>query len=211
MILSILTFQTPRTPPSFQPFADLCNERYAPYLSQPFSNFGPESWYSAVKPYHSGIFPFLAMDLMILYRGCTSNLFFGHDLLPYSSDENHPAQMDDSVMNQVNAIVSSISKGTSTMQFRGYGNRIDIGLNALSTLYMEILSSLTQVECGVLSYIRQLQFEKYQDPMETKTFGLQKLVAEKLNKSPVAVHKSLRSAKYNLLAETATAMKQLMA
>ncbi len=211
MILSILKFQTPRTPPSFQPFADLCAERYTPYLSQPFGHFGPESWYSAVKPYHSGIFPFLAMDLMILYRGCNCNLFFGHDLLPYSADENHPTQMDESVMTQVNTIVSSISKGTSAMQFRGYGNRIDIGLNALSTLYMEILSSLTKVECGVLSHIRQLQFEKFQDPMETKTFGLQKVVAEKLNKSPVAVHKSLRSAKYNLLAETATAMKQLMA
>lgn len=211
MILSILTFQSARRSVSFDPCARLCAERYAPYLNQSFESFSQNSWYSAVKPYHSGIFPFLAMDLMIMYRGCNCKLFFGHDLLPYSSDENHPIHMDDLIHSQVNQIVSSFSKGTSTMQFRGYGNRIDIGLNALSMHYMEILSSLTTVECGVLSRIRQLQFERYQDPMEIKTFGLQKLVAEKLDKSPVAIHKSLRSSKYNLLADTATAMKQLMA
>lgn len=210
MILSIITLRPAKNVPSFHVFEELCAQRYASYLNQEFNAFAPNAWYTAIKPYHSGIFPFLAMDLMIQYKGHPCQIFFGHDLLPYNADETHPVYLDDMVQMQIQQNLSLGAKNQSGMQFRGFGNRIDIGLNALSTLYMEILGSLTQVECGVLSEIRNLQFQRHQDPCETKTFGLQKIVAKKLNKSPVAIHKSLRSSKYALLSETATAMKQMM-
>lgn len=210
MILSILTFQSEQPSAHFQPFAELCAERYGDFLSQPFQPFGSESRYSAVKPYHSGIFPFLAMDLMIMNRGVNCQLFFGHDLLPYSAEDQQRVYIDEQVQEKIKLIIATFPKDRAAMRFQGYGNRIDIGLNALSTLYMDLLSSLTQVECGVLKLIRQLQFERFGDPAETKTFGLQKLVAQRLGKSPVAIHKSLRSAKFTLLAETATAMKEMM-
>lgn len=210
MILTVLTLNSPRTAPSFEPFEQLCSERYSSMLGQDFVPYAPGTWYTAVKPYHSGIFPFIALDLMIMFRGNPCKLFFGHDLLPYTSQEKSDIHLDDGMQNQINQIISYNSKTTSSMQFKGYGNRIDIGLNALSKLYMDILSSLTKVECEVLNHIRDLQFQKNKNVMETKTFGLQKLVAEKLNKSPVAIHKSLRSAKYPLLAETAIAMKNMM-
>lgn len=210
MILTVLTFNSPRDIPSIGAFEELSLKRYGNMLTHDFVQYAPGAWYTAVKPYHSGIFPFMALDLMIMYRGCSSNLFFGHDLLPYSSYGKSEIHMDETMQNQINQIISTSSKTESRLEFKGYGNRIDIGLNALSTLYMDILSSLTKVECGVLNHIRELQFERYKDPTETKTFGLQKVVAERLDKSPVAVHKSLRSAKYTLLAETANAMKSMM-
>lgn len=196
--------------PSFNAFEKLCAERYAAYIGQEFNVFSPGSWYTAVKPYHSGIFPFMAMDLMIKYEGHPCQLFFGHDLLPYTANENHPVYLDEVLQTQIQQTLKSGSKSQSSLQFKGFGNRIDIGLNALATLYMELLSSLTTVECRVLHEIRLLQFQRAQDPSETGTFGLQKQVAEKLNKSPVAIHKSLRSSKYMLLADTANAMKQMM-
>lgn len=210
MILSIVHIHPAKKAPSFQPFEALCTRRYAGYLSQEFSAFTPGAWYTAVKPYHSGIFPFLAMDLMILNGGYPCHLFFGHDLLPYSADDSHPVYLDDMLHSHIQQTLSKLPKSKSALHFKGFGNRIDIGLNALAALYMDILGSLTQVECHVLSQIRQLQFEREQDPCTTKTFGLQKLVAKKLGKSPVAIHKSLRSSKYTLLAETANAMKQMM-
>jgi len=210
MILSLITLQPTRHSASFASFADICAERYSPYLHQPFRSFSTGGWYSAFKPFHSGVFPFLALDLMIMFRGCTANLFFGHDLLPYSIGDEQPLYLNENIQSQINTIVKELPKKNSGMLYRGYGNRIDIGLNALATLYMEILGSLTEVESGVLRHIRELQFERYQDPTKTKTFGLQKVVAQRLHKSPVAVHKSLRSAKYTLLADTANAMKNMM-
>ncbi|MGA0333235.1 MAG: hypothetical protein ACO3N7_08950 [Kiritimatiellia bacterium] len=210
MILSLITVQPPRFSAAFHTFTEMCEHRYAGYLHQPYRGFSNGAWYTAIKPYHSGIFPFLALDLMVMFRGSKCNLFFGHDLLPYSMDERDPVFLDETTQHQITSIVNELPKRSSGLYFRGYSSRIDIGLNALSTLYMEILGSLTEVECGVLRNIRELQFERYQDPIETKTFGLQKLVAERLGKSPVAVHKSLRSSKYHLLADTANAMKNMM-
>ncbi|WFB37218.1 hypothetical protein P3T73_05525 [Kiritimatiellota bacterium B12222] len=210
MILNIISLHPHRNTPPFEPFEKLCAERYGQFLGQEFCQYAPSSWYTAIKPYNSSIFPFMAMDLMIMYRACPCQIFFGHDLLPYSTEAQQPLHIDDSMQQQINQIINRGNRNECSMEYRGFGNRIDIGLNALSTLYMEILSSLTKVECGVLTHIRSLQFERYGDPTETRTFGLQKIVAEKLEKSPVAVHKSLRSAKYHLLAETATAMRNMM-
>ena len=118
--------------------------------------------------------------------------------------------VDEVVSQQLHELSDSLPTTQARMTFKGFGNRIDIGLNALGLLYMEILTSLTKVEANVLTLLRELQYEKYQDPLEVRTFGLQKRVAAKLGKSPVAVHKSLRSAKYPLLAETAVSMKNMM-
>ena len=210
MILSIISLHPSKNAPSFNSFERLCAERYASYLGQEFNTFSPGTWYTAVKPYHSGIFPFMAMDLMIHYKCYPCQLFFGHDLLPYTANDNHQVYLDDLLQNQVQQTLKGNSTSQSSLHFKGFGNRIDIGLNALATLYMEILSSLTKVECQVLFEIRHLQFQRAQDPCESGTFGLQKQVAEKLGKSPVSIHKSLRSSKYMLLAETANAMKQMM-
>lgn len=210
MIFTLITLKSPQQDSAMQPFTEMARNRYQRYLSQDFSMYSPGVWYTAVKPYHSGIFPFLTMDLHILLRGVSCNLFFGHDLLPYNAVEHEQIQITESLQNEIERIRHSHSHHKSHLYFQGFGNRVDIGLNALATLYMEMLSTLTRVEANVLHHLREFQYLQYQDPTVTRTFGLQKKVADKLNKSPVAIHHSLRSAKYPLLAETAVAMKEMM-
>jgi len=210
MILTILTIESPKHAKRFAEFQHLAHERYATYLAQEFHPYNATSWYTAVKPYHSGIFPFLALDALVFFRGSPCHFFFGHDLLPFGTMTREELELDPAVKDEVDKIINRDPSPKSLIEFHGFGTRIDIGLNALGVLYLDILDSLTKVEAEVLSHLRTLQYDKYKDPMNVKTFGLQKQVAKKLEKSPVAVHKSLRSAKYPLLAETATAMKAMM-
>jgi len=210
MILTLITLDSPKHVSSFDEFLGLTEQRYSSYLSQPLTPFKSGTWYTAVKPYHSGIFPFLAFDMMVMFRALPCQFFFGHDLLTFGSAEAGEIQVDDGLLAQFEEVLRQHPSGSSHMHFQGFGSRIDIGLNALSRLYVDNLTSLTRVESEVLTHLRTLQFDKYGDPMNLRTFGLQKQVAERLDKSPVAIHKSLRSAKFALLAETATAMKEMM-
>lgn len=210
MILAFLKLESPTPPLGLKGFQGLLADRYASYIHQPLTPFENQSWYLAVKPYHAGIFPFIAMDLMTQVRGLQGHWMFAHDILPYSASGSEDMFLDETVTQQLHDLAESLSASAPAMSFKGFGNRIDIGLNALSLLYMEILTSLTKVESNVLTLLRTLQYEKYKDPLEVRTFGLQKQVAARLEKSPVAIHKSLRSAKYQLLAETATSMKNML-
>jgi hypothetical protein len=210
MILAFLKLDSATPPAGFKGFQTLLTERYASYVHQPLTPFENRHWYLAIKPYHAGIFPFLALDLMSQVRKLPCHLHFAHDVLPYSSTSTGENYLDDTVTQQLHDLADSLQLAEPRMTFKGFGNRIDIGLNALALLYMDILGSLTKVECSVLTLLRTLQFEKYGDPLEVRTFGLQKQVASQLGKSPVAIHKSLKSAKYPLLAETATSMKNMM-
>ncbi|MDA3873637.1 MAG: hypothetical protein PF795_06725 [Kiritimatiellae bacterium] len=210
MILTLITLKSPQQASSLAPFEEVARSRYHRYLSQEFTVYAPGVWYTAVKPYHSGIFPFLVMDLHILLRGITCNVFFGHDLLPYNAVEHERILLTGPLTQEIERIRHKTPATKSHMRFQGFGNRVDIGLNALSTLYVDMLSSLTRVECDVLTHLREYQYTLYNDPTSIRTFGLQKKVADTLDKSPVALHHSLRSSKYLLLAETATAMKEMM-
>lgn len=210
MILAFLKLDSTSPPAGFKGFQEVLSVRYEPYIRQQLTPFENQNWYLAVKPYHAGIFPFLAMDLIAQVRKLPCHLYFVHDILPYSTSGSKDLVLDESVTQQLHDLAESLTVSEPKMTFKGFGNRIDIGLNALSLLYMEILSSLTKVEASVVTLLRTLQYEKYGDPLEVRTFGLQKQVAARLGKSPVAVHKSLRSAKYHLLAETATSMKNMM-
>jgi len=209
MILALLTLETDSPPSGVVTFQQILEKRYAAYLHTPMTPFENQNFYLAVKPYHAGIFPFMVLDLMIHARALPCHWLFAHDILPYSTSEGQ-VFIDDVVGKQLQDLSETLTTTEPMMTFKGFGNRIDIGLNALSLLYIEILSSLTKVEAGVLSVLRELQFEKYKDPLNVRTFGLQKQVATRLDKSPVAIHKSMRSAKYMLLADTATSMKNMM-
>ena len=210
MILGLIQLDSAKPPAGFSDFQQILTERYSEYVLQPLTPFENQNWYLAVKPYHAGMFPFMAMDLMSTMRGLKCQLMFVHDVLPYSTTGVAEVFQDEAVTKQLHELCEAMSFNETSMTFRGFGSRIDIGLNALSLLYMEILCSMTKVESGVVALLRKLQYEKYRDPLEVRTFGLQKQVAAGLGKSPVAIHKSLRSAKYHLLAETATSMKNMM-
>lgn len=152
----------------------------------------------------------MAMDMMILLRGVPCHVCFD-DLLPISSHDSPVAlTLTDSQAERITEIANSAPTERSHVSFEGFGPRIDVGLNGLSVLFVDILASLTRVEAEVLSLMRSLQYDKYGDPRETKTFGLQKQVATQLEKSPVAIHKSLRSSKYHLLAEATNAMQGML-
>lgn len=210
MILILFTVNSPKQAKLFPAFKKIAKERYSGYLAQEFAPYNKFSWFTAVKPYDSGVFPFLALDAMIHFRGGSCRFFFGHDLLPFGTMTREEMELDETVQREVDSILSRESGHQSRMEFHGFGTRIDVGLNALGVLFMDMLDSLTKVETHVLSELRTLQFEKYGDPTMVKTFGLQKRVAERLDKSPVAVHKSLRSSKFPLLADTALAIKGMM-
>jgi hypothetical protein len=210
MILGLIKLQSAKSPSGFSEFEKILDERYQDYVLHPLTAFESQNWYMAVKPYHAGMFPFMALDLLSTLRGLNCQLMFVHDVLPYSTSGVADVFKDESVTRQLQELCESMNFTETRMVYRGFGGRIDIGLNALSLLYMEILGSMTKVESDVVVLLRKLQYQKYKDPLEVRTFGLQKKVAEGLGKSPVAIHKSLRSAKYHLLAETATSMKNMM-
>jgi hypothetical protein len=210
MILVLLAIESAKHTKKFIDFNQVVEQRYGPYLTQKLSPYNTTSWYTGVKPYHSSIFPFLAMDMFIHFQAAPCKFFFGHDLLPYSTIGQDIFELDETVTHELERVIELAPPSVRSMRFQGFGNRIDTGLNALAMHFVHILGSLTKVEAKVLSHLRALQFETFGDPLDIRTFGLQKLISEKLDKSPVAVHKSLRSSKYQLVASTAVAMQKLM-
>ncbi len=210
MILGLFTLHTAKALPEFSKFEKVLRERYAPILSAPVAERASGSWFTGVKPYHASFFPYMAMDMMIALRAMPSHICFVHDLLPITTSESPTLLLGPDQEEKIEELINQAPMDQNHLKFQGFGQRIDIGLNGLSTLFVDILASLTRVESEVLSRMRHLQFEKYGDPRETKTFGLQKQVAKQLEKSPVAIHKSLRSSKYHLLAEASGAMRGLL-
>jgi hypothetical protein len=212
MILALFTIHSAKALPEFARFENLLKARYGDLLcSPPTRQPDHQSWITSLKPYHAGYFPFIALDMMILLRALPCHLHLVHDLLPITSDEtNRALQLTESQEQQLTSIIGKVNPERSLLRFVGFGPRIEIGLNGLSTLLVDILESLTRVESEVLADLRTLQYAEYSDPREVKTFGLQKKVAERLGKSPVAIHKSLRSSKYHLIAEATTSMRGMM-
>ncbi len=211
MILSILTFDAEKTGDAFEQFQKMCRQRYSLFLSHPFQTLEGPVWYSSMKPFNAVACPYLMFDAMLALRAGKPRMVFVHDMLEYGTDGKVRIDVDGPGFETALRMVDSLPMGQASMAYRGFGQRIDIALNALSVLYLEMLSTLTKVETGVLREIRSLQFDQYADPTITRTYGLQKVAAEHLGKSPVAIHKSLRSCKYELMADTAKAMRALIA
>ncbi len=209
MILALFRLDSPRQVKRMQPFIDLLQDRYGEVLLHPLNQLDPLTWHTALKPFHSGYFPFIALDMMIELRGLPAQMIFAHDLLKFGRP-GEVLELDAPTLEEVQRLLGTLPAESAQLEFKGFGPRIDIALNIISTLYIDILGHLTKVEAEVLQHLRSLQYEKFEDPSNVRTFGLQKRVAALLDKSPVAVHKSLRSAKYELLADTATAMKNLI-
>ncbi len=209
MILAVIKLETPKALRVFESVEKTLEKRYRPLLAHDLQEMAPLCWATTVKPLHAGMVSFLALDLMIHLRQTPCQFIFSNDLMDFRMQREPLEKSRDLVEELVKALAPSPLK-ESRMSFRGFGPRIDVCLNALGLLYLDILQSLTQVEANVLSSLRKLQFEKYKTPMESKTFGLQKHVASALGKSPVAIHKSLRSAKYELAASTARSMSEII-
>jgi len=210
MILALFSLHTAKALPEFPKFEKLLQSRYAPVCSTPITVRASGSWMTSVKSYHASYFPHMALDMMIMLRAFPCHVSFVHDLLPISSGDTPTLTLTPDQEKKVENILSKVPTDRSHLTFMGFGPRIDVGLNGLSTLFVDILEALTRVESEVLSQMRTMQYEKYGDPRETKTFGLQTLVANNLEKSPVAIHKSLRSSKYHLLAEATNAMRGML-
>lgn len=209
MILALFTLESTKHQKLFSPFLTLTEERYGERLARPMEKAEERSWISVYKPIHAGIAPYMMLDLMVHAHRIPCHMVFANDVLDFSM-QREPMNLNHEAIQRILVNSSRNHSRSSSAHFQGFGPRIDLALNAVSTLYMDILLSLTQVESTVLSSLRALQYGKYQDPTETRTFGLQKHVASELNKSPVAIHKSLRSAKYDLLSETAKSMRGMI-
>lgn len=209
MILALFTLETGKHFQRFEPYLSLCAERYDHLLASKFEPVDDLVWMTTLKPVHGGVAPYLVLDLMISARHIPCHVLFANDVLDFRGNHEPISPSSDEVLRLASQSSQKHSM-TASACFQGFGPRIDIALNAISQLYMEILLSLTQVESNVLSSLRSLQYVRYSDPCETRTFGLQKHVATELEKSPVAVHKSLRSAKYDLLASSAKSMSSII-
>ncbi|MCC5843295.1 MAG: hypothetical protein JJU05_03495 [Verrucomicrobia bacterium] len=210
MILVAITLETPKHLKQFLPYLSVLNERYHPFLGQAITEIEPGKWVSSVKPFHAGIFPYLCMDAMIYTGQAHTRLYFANDILDFSMDQE-VSESDISRLMQQNPSETNPKSQKACSHYQGFGRRIDMALNAIGRLVFDSLHSLTKVETDVLRELRRLQFDHYRDPCITRTYGLQKQVASKLGKSPVAVHKSLKSSKYELLADSANTMKSILA
>jgi hypothetical protein len=211
MILCILSFEADKVGEEFESFQKLCRQRYPLFLSHPFQALEGQIWYTVLKPFNAVVCPYLMMDVMLALRAGKPRMVFVHDMLEYGADGKVKIDVAGPGFETAMRMVDSLPSGQSSMVFRGFGQRIDIAMNALSVLYLEMLGTLTKVETGVLREVRNLQFEQYADPTISRTYGLQKVAAEHLGKSPVAIHKSLRSCKFELMADTAKAMRAIIA
>lgn len=210
MILVAISLESPKHLKQFKPYLSVLNERYTPFLGQTFVEVEPGKWASSVRPYHAGIFPFLCMDAMIHAGQAHANLLFANDILDFSNEQElTPADIGRLTLHSPSLPVPKSKKACS--HYQGFGRRIDLALNAIARLVFDSLHSLTRVETDVLRELRHLQYKHYKDPCITRTYGLQKQVASILGKSPVAIHKSLKSSKYDLLAESANTMKSILA
>ncbi len=211
MILCLLSVECPRHHKHFEEFAGVTRERYTHYLAHRIDSLRGGVWFCAIKPYHTEAFPFLVLDLLIHLRGLPCKVFFGQDLLPYGDTPSLKEHLGGPLAGPVAKALETQPTGVAALRFQGFGPRIDLALNALGALYCELLASLTRVEADVLAKLREFQHLKYQTPTDARSFGLQKQVALALGKSPVAVHKSLRTAKYDLITRTAHAIRDILA
>lgn len=209
MILALFTLEAGKYLRRFEPFLSVTGERYGKVLASRFEPVDDLIWMATIKPIHGVIAPYLVLDLMITARQLPCHVLFANDVLDFRG-KHEPLSPENDEVQRLASQSTQKHNITATTSYQGFGPRIDIALNAISLLYMEILLSLTQVEANVLSSLRAKQYERYQHPGETRTFGLQKHVAHELEKSPVAVHKSLRSAKYDLLASSAKSMSAII-
>ncbi len=210
MILVAITLENSKHLKQFLPYLSVLNERYLPFLGQAVTEIEPGKWVSSVKPFHAGIFPYLCLDAMIYTGQAHTKLYFANDILDFSIDQD-VSESDLSRLIQQHPANINLKSQKACSHYQGFGRRIDMALNAISCLVFDSLHSLTNVETSVLRELRRLQFEHYKDPCITRTYGLQKQVAETLGKSPVAVHKSLKSSKYELVADSANTMKSILA
>lgn len=211
MILSLIHLPTENHVAQFQEFNELCRQRYSLYISQPFQAVDPRTYYTVIKPFNAGGIPFLMLDQFIHMRRANIRAAFVHDMVNFSEDGSVRLDVNGPGYDAASRLITSIPAKTPGLKFAGFGQRIDIALNALSALYLHMLSTFTKVEAETLQHLRDLQFSKFNDPIVSRTYGLQKVVAENLGKSPVAIHKSLRSSQYQSIADTAQAMRELIA
>jgi hypothetical protein len=210
MILVAIRLNNPKHLKQFNPYLTLLEERYQPFFGQAVAEMDSGHWVTSVKPFHAGVFPYLCLDAMIHTGQADCNLCFANDILDFSlNQEVSPGDLG-RLLHQNSAANGPKSKKACS-HYQGFGRRIDLALNAISRLVFDSLHSLTKVEADVLRELRRLQFHHYKDPCITRTYGLQKHVADKLGKSPVAVHKSLKSSKYELLSESANTMRTILA
>lgn len=193
-------------------FLALTKERYGPYLQTGFEPMGePKAFVSLLKPVNASVCPYLVLDYFIHNRRQPASIAFVHDISTFGMSGGlapaHDVRPDFELALRV---AQSQDAKKPTLQFKGFGHRMDIAFNALALLYVDILGSLTRVEAEVLSHLRELQFSRENSPSVLRTYGLQKVIAKRLDKSPVAIHKSLRSSKFQLLSDTANAMNQMI-
>ncbi|MCC5847750.1 MAG: hypothetical protein JJU29_06600 [Verrucomicrobia bacterium] len=209
MILALIKLESPKAQRAFEDVHQTLEERYRPLLAHDLQEMSPLCWATTVKPLHAGMVSYLVFDFMIHLRQTPCQFIFSNDLMDFRMQQE-PLDKSQGLIDELLTSIGPAPQKESRISFRGFGPRIDICLNALGLLYLDILQSLTKVESEVLSSLRKLQYGKYKNPMESKTFGLQKHVASELGKSPVAIHKSLRSAKYELAASTARSMSEII-
>ena len=210
MILTLLSFDEENNTKAFEEFQSICRQRYALLLSQPFQRVGDNAYYTAMKPFNAIACPYLAIDLHVAMRRSNARVVFVHDMLDFAVDGQARIDLEGPGFDAARRMLAAIPDSKASMQFRGFGQRIDIALNALSLLYIDMLATLTKVETEVFHHLRDLQFQQFSDPTVTRTYGLQKVVAQRLDKSPVAIHKSLRSSRYQHIADTAQAMRAII-
>lgn len=209
MILVAITLENSKHLKPFQAYLSILTDRYRPFLGQEITEIEPGKWVSSVKPFHAGIFPFLCMDTMVYTGQAHTHLYFANDILDFSVDQDVSVHDLNRLIHPHQKKPKRISPKASS-RYQGFGRRMDMALNAIAHLVFDSLHSLTKVETSVLRELRRQQFEHFRDPCITRTYGLQKKVAEALGKSPVAVHKSLKSSKYDLMADSANTMKALL-
>lgn len=210
MILVAITLETSKHLKQFLPFISIIQERYHPFLGQDLQELQPHTWVTTVKPFHAGIFPFLCLDAMVHSGKAHCRIRFSNEVLDFSMIQTVTHSDLGRLDNLQCSHPSAVHPNRACCVYQGFGQRIDLALNAIASLVFQSLHDLTKVETQVLHELRRVQYKQFRDPCITRTYGLQKKVADNLKKSPVAVHKSLKSCNYDLLAESANTMKAIL-
>lgn len=209
MLLSLFTLDHGKYKKNSDRFLTVLGKRYPDRLAGGMGTLDDRRFYLGVKPFHAGVIPYVLLDFAVQARGIPCHAVFANDILDYRGDET----LEQLTPEKIESLLPSLEAHPGrklTAEFRGFGPRIDLALNTIARLYLDVLFTLTRVEAEVLDQLRELQFDRYGDPTQGRTFGLQKHVAERLGKTPVAVHKSLKSAKYELISDTAKAMQSII-
>lgn len=208
MIFVLFTLDQGKNKKALDRFQSVSAQRYADRLSQPFERLDERRIFTSIKPFHAGILPYLLLDFSVQARAVACQTIFANDVLDFSLPQQQTLSAEDAL--RLLADLEVTPNGLLTSSFRGFGPRIDLALNTIARLYLECLFTLTRVEAEVIETLRTLQYERYQDPIQARSFGLQKVAAERLGKSPVAIHKSLKSSRFELISDTAKAMQSII-